>query len=231
MYFAHLTLSLQDIYRKDKKGGFQSVMSMIINIGRQLGSGGRVIGELLAKEFGCSFYDREILNLAAKESGFDERFFEQMDEHKGFFRSLFHLHASHVGDNNFYPNKFSDEGLFQFQSDAIRKAAAKGNCVFVGRCADYVLRDMPNVLNLFITAPMDFRSHHVMEREGVDRQTAEKIINDKEHARATYYNYYTGKRWGDSSSYDLCIDSSILGVEGTAQFIADFIKRTKFVSS
>jgi cytidylate kinase len=202
---------------------------MIINIGRQLGSGGRVIGELLANEFGCKFYDREILNLAAKESGFDERFFEQTDEHKGFFRSLFHLHASHIGDNNFYPNKFSDESLFQFQSDAIRKAANEGDCVFVGRCADYVLRDFPNTLNLFITASLDFRAQHVMDREGVDRQTAEKIIADKEHARATYYNYYTGKRWGDSSSYDLCVDASILGVEDTAKFIAEFIRRANKV--
>ncbi len=199
-------------------------MSIIINIGRQLGSGGRVIGEILAKEFGCQFYDREILNLAAKESGFDERFFEQMDEHKGFFRSLFHLHAPHLSDSNFYTNKFSDESLFQFQSDAIRKAASEGSCVFVGRCADYVLRDFPDIINVFITASLDFRVRHVMERHHVDRAAAEKIIAEKEHARSSYYNYYTGKRWGDSASYDLCIDASILGVEATAQFIATFIR-------
>ena len=202
-------------------------MSIIINIGRQLGSGGRVIGELLAKEFGCRFYDREILNLAAKESGFDERFFEQMDEHKGFFRSLFHLHAPHVSDSNFYPNKFSDESLFQFQSEAIRKAAAQGSCVFVGRCADYVLRDFSNAINIFVTASLDFRAHHVMERHGIDRASAERLISEKEHARSTYYNYYTGKRWGDSSSYDLCIDSSVLGVEETARFIGRFIREAR----
>ena len=196
---------------------------MIINIGRQLGSGGRVIGELLANEFGCKFYDREILNLAAKESGFDERFFEQTDEHKGFFRSLFHLHASHIGDNNFYPNKFSDESLFQFQSDAIRKAANEGDCVFVGRCADYVLRDFPNTLNLFITASLDFRAQHVMDREGVDRQTAEKIIADKEHARATYYNYYTDQKWGAAPNFDLCINTSKTGIQGAVQLMKEYI--------
>ena len=96
---------------------------IIINIGRQLGSGGRIIGKMLAENFGCTFYDKEILNLAAKESGFSEKFFEQHDEHWLFFKSLFHLHTQHVSDNNFYNNRFSQESLFQFQADAICKAA------------------------------------------------------------------------------------------------------------
>ncbi len=109
---------------------------IIINIGRQVGSGGRIIAKLLADEFGCQFYDKEILNLAAKESGFSEKFFEQNDEHKGFFQTLFHTHAPLLSDNNFYDNKFSQESLFQFQSEAIMKAADEGSCVFVGRAAD-----------------------------------------------------------------------------------------------
>ena len=198
---------------------------IIINIGRQLGSGGRTIGKMLAEEFGCVFYDKELLNLAAKESGFSEKFFEQHDEHWRFFKSLFHLHTQHIDDNNFYTNNFSQESLFQFQSEAIKKAADAGNCVFVGRCADYILRDYPNVFNVFITADLDFRVQQVMKRHGCDRDAAIKIINNKESSRASYYSYYTGKKWGDSQSYDLCVNSSLLGLEGTEKLIAYFIRQ------
>ena len=199
---------------------------IIINIGRQLGSGGRVIGKMLAEEFGCSFFDKELLNLAAKESGFSEKFFEQHDEHKLFFKSLFHLHTSHVSDNNFYTNKFSQESLFQFQAEAIRKAASQGSCVFVGRCADYILRDFPDVFNIFVTAELEHRLERVAERHQCDMETAKKILNNKENSRASYYNYYTGKKWGHSSSYHLCVNSSVLGIEGTALLISDFIRKS-----
>ena len=198
---------------------------IIINVGRQLGSGGRVIAQKLAEEFGCKFYDKEILNLAAKESGFSEKFFEQNDEHKGFLKSLFHMHVPHVSDSNFYSNNFSQESLFQFQSDAIRKAAKQDSCVFVGRCADYILRDMPNVINIFITANIDWRARQVMKRHQCTKNEALKIIHHAESRRSSYYNYYTGKRWGDSSGYDLCIDSSLLGIEQTTAFIVDFIRK------
>ena len=198
---------------------------IIINIGRQLGSGGRTIGKHLADEFGCSFYDKEILNLAAKESGFSEQFFEQHDEHWRYFKSLFHLHAQHVSDNNFYTNNFSQESLFQFQADAIKKAADAGSCVFVGRCADYILRDYPHIYNVFITAQLDYRVKMVAQRHGCDQEAALKIIRHEESSRASYYNYYTGKKWGNSESYHLCIDSTLLGIERTATFIADFIRR------
>jgi len=199
--------------------------NIIINVGRQLGSGGRFIAKMLAKDFGCSFYDRELLNLAAKESGFSEKLFEQNDEHRGFFKSLFHMHIQHMSDCNFYNNKLSQESLFQFQSDAIRRAADEGSCVFVGRCADYILRDYKNVVNIFITADMDQRLQMVCKRHSCDRATARKIITDKEEHRSSYYNYYTGKKWGHSSSYDLCINSSLLGLEGTEEFIKNFIRQ------
>lgn len=198
---------------------------IIINIGRQLGSGGHIIATMLAEKFGCKLYDREILNIAAEESGFSKKFFEQTDERKGFFKSLFHTHASFISDNSFYSNKFSQESLFQFQSDAIRKAAGEGSCVFVGRCADYVLRDFKNIINIFITADIDQRIQAVCKRHDCDRATARKIISDKENCRSSYYNYYTGKKWGDSSSYDLCVNSSLLGLEDTAVFIEGFIKQ------
>lgn len=130
---------------------------IIINVGRQIGSGGHDIAKRLAGVFGCKFYDKELLNLAAMESGFSEKFFEQNDEQKGFFESLFHLHMPMMTDANFYDNEFSQESLYKFQSDAIRKAAAEGPCVFVGRTADYILRDMKNVVNVFITCNIDHR--------------------------------------------------------------------------
>lgn len=196
---------------------------IIINVGRQLGSGGRIIAKMLADDFGYQLFDKEILNLAAKESGFSEKFFEQNDEQKGFLKSLFHMHAPHISDNNFYNSRFSQESLFQFQSDAIRKAAANGSCIFVGRCADYVLRDFDNVVNIFITANMEDRIKMVRERHQCDEETAHKIITQKENARSSYYNYYTGKKWGFSDNYHLCVNSSILGLEGTAAFIKHFI--------
>jgi cytidylate kinase len=198
---------------------------IIITIGRQLGSGGRVIAQKLAQEFDCQFYDREILNLAAKESGFSEKIFEQNDEHKGFLKSLFHMRVPLVSDVNFYKSDISQERLFQFQSDAIRKAAQKSNCVFVGRCADYILRDMPNVVNVFVTADIDWRAEQVIKRHQCTKEEALKIIHHAESSRASYYNYYTGKRWGDAASYDLCVDASILGIDATEQYIADFIRK------
>ncbi len=197
---------------------------IIINVGRQLGSGGLEIARLLAGSFGCEFYDRELLNLAAKESGFSEKFFEQHDEKKGSFR-FFHTHVPFVSDNNFYNNKLSEENLFQFQSDAIRKAAEAHSCVFVGRCADYVLRDFKNTVSVFITADLDERVSRICSRHNCNCDEAKKIIERKEAMRSSYYNYYTGKVWGHASSYDLCINSSILGMDGTVGYIKEFICR------
>ncbi len=197
---------------------------IIINVGRQIGSGGRTIARMLAKEFGCKFYDRELLNLAAKESGFSEKFFEQNDEKKGFFKSLFHANVPFLGSSNFYSNNISQESLFKFQSDAIRRAAAEGSCVFVGRCADYILRECPDRVDVFVTANLADRVALVRERSGCDEEAARKLIANGESGRASYYNYYTGKQWGHSESYDLCINSSLLGMEGTARFIEQFIR-------
>lgn len=200
---------------------------IIINVGRQIGSGGGEIARILADKFGCRLLDKELLNLAAKESGFSEKFFEQNDEQRGFLKSLFHMHAPFVGDSNMYRNNFSEENLFLFQSEAIKKAASEGSCVFVGRAADYILRDEPNAISIFITADIESRIENVSKRMGIDKNAARKFIEDKEDERSKYYNYYTGKKWGHASSYDLCVDSSILGIEQTAEFIANFIKAAK----
>lgn len=203
----------------------ESNRKIIINVGRQIGSGGRIIARMLADDFKCGFYDRELLTLAAKESGFCEKFFEQNDEQKGFFHSLFHLHSPFVGDGSFYDNEFSQEGLFKFQSDTIRRLAEAGSCVFVGRCADYVLRDFKNVVNVFITANMDDRISEICKRKECTEAEALKLIESGEKGRSTYYNYYTGKKWGDSSSYDLCVNTSLLGLEATEAYIKEFIQK------
>lgn len=199
--------------------------NIIVCIGRQLGSGGHDIARMLALDFGAKYYDRELLNLAAKESGFSEKFFELNDEQRGLFRSLFHLHTSHVPDDTMYQNNFSQESLFKFQSDAVLKAASEGSCVFVGRCADYVLREHDNVVSIFVTASMQFRIRQIMVKQQLDVAQARKFIEQREAKRAAYYNYYTGRKWGAAESYDLCIDSSVLGLQLTEKFIADFIRK------
>ena len=204
---------------------------IIINIGRQVCAGGLEIGKLLADEFQAKYYDRELLNLAAKESGFSEEFFKQSDERKGFLRSFFHLPYINPGSSNFYQNNFSQEGLFKFQSDAIIKAAQESSCVFVGRCADYVLRDFPNVVNVFITANIETRAQLFMKEKEVTLEEAIKRIHHVESRRASYYNYYTGKHWGQADSYDLCIDSSAIGTAETARLIAEFVRKKLHLNS
>ena len=198
---------------------------IIINVGRQVGAGGKEIGKMLADDFGAKYYDRELLNLAAKESGFSEKFFKQNDERKGFFRSLFNVQAPHLVGGGMYGSNFSQESLFKFQSDAIRKAAEESSCVFLGRCADYILRDFQNVVNVFITASMDFRVDVISKVKQLDAEHARKLIEHVEARRAQYYNYYTGKKWGAAESYDLCVDASLLGLEETEKLIADFIRK------
>lgn len=198
---------------------------IIINVGRQLGSGGHDIARMLAMDFNAKYYDKEILNLAAKESGFSEKVFEQNDEQRGFFKTLLRQYVPFLSDSSFYTSNFSSDSLFKFQSDAIRKAAQQGSCVFVGRCADYVLRDFDNVVNVFISASMWFRVEQILNKQKVTPQEAKRIILQAEGKRAAYYNYYTGKKWGHAESYDLCVDSSVLGMLETEKLIADFVRK------
>jgi cytidylate kinase len=135
------------------------------------------------------------------------------------------MQTSHFSGGSMYKTNFSQESLFQFQSEAIQKAAREGSCVFVGRCADYILRDFDNVVNIFITASMQYRIEQIMNKQNLDRESARKFIEQKESSRAAYYNYYTGKKWGAAESYDLCIDSSVLGFVETEKIIAEFIRK------
>lgn len=198
---------------------------IIICVGRQLGSGGHDIARMLALDFNAKYYDRELLNLAAKESGFSEKVFEMNDERKGFLKGLFNLGSPNVNSGSVYNSSISQESLFKFQSDVIKKAADEGSCVFVGRCADYVLRERDDMVSVFITATKRFRIDQIMAKQNLDIAGANKFINQRESQRAAYYNYYTGKKWGAAEHYDLCIDASVLGLQATEKFIADFIRK------
>ena len=199
--------------------------NIIICVGRQLGSGGHDIARMLALDFGAKYYDRELLNLAAKESGFSETVFEQNDERKGILKGLLNLGASHVNSGSVYGSSISRESLFKFQSDAIMKAADEGSCVFVGRCADYILRERTDVVSIFVTASKRFRIDQIMTKQNLNFNDAKKFLQHWEAKRAAYYNYYTGKKWGAAESYDLCVDASILGLQTTEKLIADFIRK------
>lgn len=198
---------------------------IIVNVGRQLGSGGHIIAARLAEELGCEFFDKEILCRAARESGLSEKFFEQNDERKGVLRGMLGGIIPHPNMGGFYRNRFPEDALFKFQSDAIRHAAEEGSCVFVGRAADYVLRDMAETLNIFITADIEERIERVADRHKCDNDTAMRIIQQKEKERAAFYNFYTGKKWGDAASYHLCVNSSLFGIEKTTKWIADYARQ------
>ena len=202
--------------------------NIIITVGRQLGSGGKEIASLLAQRLGYKMYDSELLNLAAKESGLCERLFERNDEQKAFSKSFFRYNLPLIGgEHGMFHNELSQDTLFKFQSEAIIKAAEADNCVFVGRCADYILRDAPHLLSFFVTANLEERIQRVMQRQQCDEKKAAAIVREGDEHRAAYYDFYTGKTWGHGVSYDLCVNSSILGIRGTADFLGQFVE-TKF---
>ncbi len=191
----------------------------IITIGRQYGSGGRDIGKQLAQMFGIDYYDKELLLEAARESGLQEDFLEQTDERTP--GTLIHaLTTAFAGSWG-----ASGENIYKFQSAAIRRLAAKGSCVIVGRTADYILRDNPRCFNFFIHAPQKIRLARIMEREGISEKAARERIAKIDKTRASYYNFYTDKEWGNSASYHMSIDSSMLGTTRSAEFIRDFLKK------
>ena len=191
---------------------------IIINIGRQFGGGGLGVAYELGKKLGIPVYDKELIAKAAQDSGFSKGIFEESDEKKRFF-SLSSIFASRFGDTE---NYMSDRGLFKMQSETIRKIAEQGSAIIVGRCSDYILRDMECTLDVFLTSPLEVRAARIAERSGLSLEEAEKLAEEKDRNRAEYYNYYTFTDWGVASTYDLCLDSSVLGIDGTADMIIEF---------
>ncbi|MBR4978614.1 MAG: cytidylate kinase-like family protein [Bacteroidales bacterium] len=195
---------------------------LIITIGRQFGSGGKDVADALGRRLEIPVYDNELITKAAQESGFSAELFVKSDEKKRFF-SLTSIFGSNIGGDP--DNYMSDENLFNIQCSTIRNIAEQGSAVIVGRCSDYVLRDSGCTLNVFLTSSEEARVARIMEREGLSKEKATALMEKKDKGRADYYNYYTFGNWGVASTYDLCLDSSILGVEGTAEFIIEYARR------
>lgn len=192
-------------------------MKTVITIGRQFGSGGKEVGIRVAKELGIPFYDKELLQEAAKKSGLCEKIFKDFDERP---RSLLYSIAM---DSYMFALPGTGDSLEQqvylATFNAIRHLASEGPCVIIGRCADYALADDPNHLSLFIHAPMDVRIQRVAKRQNLTPEEARKLIVKTDKRRASYYEYYTSKRWGVVDSYDFCLDSSYLGIGRTVELI------------
>lgn len=198
---------------------------VIFTIGRQFGAGGRAVAALIGEKLGIPVYDNSLLTEAAKEYGYSPDIFKKRDEKHHLF-GLSRLFSSNAYNAD---NYMGDNMLFQMQSQAIREIAAKGPCVIIGRCADYILRDHSKLVSVFLTAPMDVRVERIVRRLQVDDKTAEKIINRKENNRKEYYNGYTLGNWGDSSTYKMCINTSAIGMEETADLIIEFARKAGYL--
>lgn len=201
--------------------------NIVITIARQYGSGGREIGEKVAAALGIKHYDENLITLAAREGNLDETVASRADESAA--NSL--LYTLALGSNFFgsamnfgYKPPLNDK-LFLLQSDVIRRAAEEGSCVVIGRCADYVLREHPKRLSVFVYGDLAHRKQRVMERhEGLTEAQAIDLINKTDKRRSSYYNFYTGNKWGKYDNYHLAVNSSLLGIDKTAELIADMAK-------
>lgn len=199
---------------------------IILTIGRQFASGGREVGKKLAKALNIAYYDKELMTLAAKESGLSEEFFEKADERASSGLSYaFSMGYSYMGLFPPYADVLSNDRLFLFQSDAIRKLADEGSCVIVGRCADYILRDNPNCLSFFIHNTKENRIQRIIESQNLTVEQAKELMTKTDKSRASYYNYYTNKEWGVATSYNFSIDVSVLGIDESVEFIKNYVER------
>lgn len=198
----------------------------VITIGRQLGSGGREIGQKLAAILGISFYDKELIRIASQKSGLKEEFFEKADEKKRLilFNGLFGMRSPQTEEiySGYY---LSNETFFKIQSDVIRSLAEKESCLFVGRCADYILKDHPRLLSIFLIADINDRIKRVMEIHQLSEKKARNLIEKTDKQRSIYYNFFSDKVWGVAESYHLCINTSVLGIDETVSFIHKFAEK------
>lgn len=201
-------------------------MNTIITISRQFGSGGREIGKKLSERYNIPYYDKELIALAAKQSGYSEEVFAKADERAT--NSL--LYSLIMGSYNMggriatYNDMPINDKLFLIQANIIKEAAQKGPCVIVGRCADYVLRDFKDVFHVFIYADKASRIEHSVKLHGLDPDKASDILTKKDKQRANYYNFYTNKRWDDTSNFHLMLNSAMFGLDGSVEIIADALE-------
>lgn len=197
----------------------------VITISRGYGSGGRTIGKLLARELGISFYDRELLRLASDDSGINEELFAKADE--TVKASLLYKIARRTYKGELIPpdrdDFISNDNLFNYQAKIIKQLAAEESCVIVGRCADYVLKDVPNVIRVFVHAPLVSCIDRLEEMYGEGRKELEHKILTIDKKRAIYYKYYTGQDWNDAMNYDLCINTSALSFQKGVDMIKAYM--------
>lgn len=201
----------------------------IVTIARQFGSGGREIGEELSKKLGVKFYDKELISIAAKESNVAPEIFENVDE-KATNSLLYSLSLGLYSFSNTYSvgdNLPVNDKLYILQHKIIKKVANEGPCVIVGRCADHILRDRNDVLRVFIYADLDFRVKRAIDLKGVKSSKAEQVVQKTDKSRANYYNFYSGKKWGLTENYDLCINRTKLTCEQVAEIIENYLKITE----
>lgn len=201
-------------------------MKTIITIGRQYGSGGREIGKRLAEKLGIPYFDKELLARVAKESGFCEEMIRNHDERptNSFLYNVV-MDTYSFGYNTAFVDMPISQKVFLAQFDTVKKIADEGSCVIVGRCADYALSEYPNCLNLFIYGKEEAKIKRISERRNVSLAEAKELCVKRDKQRQSYYNYYSNKKWGRADSYDLCLDSGKLGIEGTVDFLIDYINR------
>ena len=192
--------------------------NFVITFGRTIGSGGLDIAKALGEELGVKVYDKNLLEEVAKAHGLHPEMFVSRDERSSRnLKSILNFRSILRGTSNAMPNNvMTDEDMFKMQSDVMRSIAENESCIFVGRCSDYILREHKSIFNVFVTAPLGSRVKHVMARHGFTEDQALRHIRRIEASRADYYNYYTFKKWGDSSSYDLCIDIEKVGGQENA---------------
>ena len=210
-----------------------SKTNLIITIGRQYGSAGYEIGKKLASDLGINLYDKEMLKRAAKESGLCEELFETHDEKptNSFLYSLVMDTYSLGFSSGTYADMPINHKVFLAQFDTIKKIAEEESCVMVGRCADYALEDFENVINIFVYADLDKRIRRVAREFDISDAKAKDIIVKNDKKRASYYNYYTNKDWGEAKGYDLCINSAKLGIDGAVEVIKQYIETRKQIKN
>lgn len=198
---------------------------IIIVIGRQFGCGGRKIGKRIAEAFGIPYYDKTLLSEASREHGYSPTLFHQTDERRpSFFRNFLGLQSGTTFPASL-PGTLSHETLYQQQSEVIRSICKKGSCVIVGRTADYVMRDHPGIVSLFIHAPLDFRIKKIIDRgDAADRREAEDLARRFDRTRESYYNYFTNRRWGTADNYHLCFDASKFDADAIVALIKSHIQ-------
>ena len=199
--------------------------NFVITIGRQLGSGGKEIAEMLARELNIKLYDKTLLQEASRESGIDATVFEMADERESgsIFGSLFSIHGS---ISEFMPGEsyLDSNKLFEIQSETIRNIAENESCIIVGRCAEFVLRDHPSKISIFVTADYPDRVARIMHNRALEQEAAADFIEKGDKKRRSYHDYYATTNWGEARCYDICVNSSRLGLDGTVAFLKQFIK-------